>query len=455
MPVVHNKRSFPLEAPPPPTLRNESTLDSLFRTVSPPPIPKRRKNQVSSKSVAAAIEAGEKHVSDHLAFYSSHLLSAIRPSPNIPHVPRLSHAAWIELYRRNAGSLKGCHYVIHQHDHPVAGTHYDLRLQCNPTSSISFAIMYGLPGNPNSRRPNRNAMETRVHCLWNHLIETASWSTGSMLLWDTGEYEVLPYEKDEKMVDNVTDSEDDDGNDEEVRQQRDVETQQQKLKHAFRRRKIRLRLHGTKLPKGYTLSLRLTKGNFRSVQPKAPSRRRKRTMPKQGKLRRSETDSGSDNKDEHPPLKRNLSSLSRLESPPPSPSEKRPSLTPQTEDATAIASDNEEEVVREHNAYIGAMNDVGSIHQRRWYLSMDRVASGFVKKTLQSHAGFTNTVWQRRDNSTYGEQDVSVPTGFERFIVGGRDTERSVLTGRLAGDILADEGVIGYIPRGLWRPVTE
>ena len=27
----------------------------------------------------------------------------------------------------------------------------------------------------------------------NHLIETASVNTGSMLIWDTGEYEVLPY----------------------------------------------------------------------------------------------------------------------------------------------------------------------------------------------------------------------------------------------------------------------
>ena len=27
----------------------------------------------------------------------------------------------------------------------------------------------------------------------NHLIETASMTTGSMLIWDTGEYSVLPY----------------------------------------------------------------------------------------------------------------------------------------------------------------------------------------------------------------------------------------------------------------------
>jgi hypothetical protein len=26
--------------------------------------------------------------------------------------------------------------------------------------------MYGLPGDPNSQRLNRNATETRIHCLW-------------------------------------------------------------------------------------------------------------------------------------------------------------------------------------------------------------------------------------------------------------------------------------------------
>ena len=36
----------------------------------------------------------------------------------------------------------------------------------------------------------------------NHLIETASASTGSLLIWDTGEYEMLPYRKDiEQMTD--------------------------------------------------------------------------------------------------------------------------------------------------------------------------------------------------------------------------------------------------------------
>ena len=77
----------------------------------------------------------------------------------------LSASAFKDLYERNQHK-NGRHFVIHQHDHPVAGVHYDLRLQINETSSISWAIMYGLPGNCNSRRLNRNATETRVHNIW-------------------------------------------------------------------------------------------------------------------------------------------------------------------------------------------------------------------------------------------------------------------------------------------------
>ncbi|CAO1596282.1 hypothetical protein XANCAGTX0491_000133 [Xanthoria calcicola] len=33
----------------------------------------------------------------------------------------------------------------------------------------------------------------------NHLIETASTSTGSLLIWDTGEYTILPYHSDQNI----------------------------------------------------------------------------------------------------------------------------------------------------------------------------------------------------------------------------------------------------------------
>ena len=46
--------------------------------------------------------------------------------------------------------------------------------------------------------------------LKNHLIETASASTGSLLIWDTGEYEMLPYrETIERMTDEELSSESD------------------------------------------------------------------------------------------------------------------------------------------------------------------------------------------------------------------------------------------------------
>lgn len=33
----------------------------------------------------------------------------------------------------------------------------------------------------------------------NHLIETASAKTGSLIIWDTGEYEILPYEETQSL----------------------------------------------------------------------------------------------------------------------------------------------------------------------------------------------------------------------------------------------------------------
>lgn len=150
-------------------------LASLRRPVSPPlkraapaatPSPEDIPSgppQDTSLSLAA-IEAGELKVTDHLEIISERLKGCIRPF--VPQSgPRMTIDEWTDLYRRNAHP-QGHHFVIHQHDHPVAGPHYDLRLQFSETSSVSWSIMYGMPGNPNSERLNRNATETRVHCLW-------------------------------------------------------------------------------------------------------------------------------------------------------------------------------------------------------------------------------------------------------------------------------------------------
>jgi hypothetical protein len=45
--------------------------------------------------------------------------------------------------------------------------------------------------------------------------------------------------------------------------------------------------------------------------------------------------------------------------------------------------------------------------------------------------------------------------GFEPFFVRGREVERSVVTGRLAGEVLRDEGVEGFVGRRGWRAVLE
>lgn len=149
---------------------------SLVRDVSPPPLRKHatatqsshagterdeQSQQELKKSKAAAIEAHEVFIRDHLTYFVQHLSSASRPSPG----PRITIEHFANTYMSNQHA-KGAHFVVHQHDHPVAGVHYDLRLQFSGTSTVSWAIPYGLPGNANSLRPNRMAIETRVHNLW-------------------------------------------------------------------------------------------------------------------------------------------------------------------------------------------------------------------------------------------------------------------------------------------------
>ena len=225
----------------------DSPPTSLNAPISPPQSKRRKlsqelytQNHVSESDLdnspnLAAIEAGEASICDHLDYFSKHLSRCIRNSgvagekTGSGGMKLLAVEKWKDLYRRNEHE-RGRHFVVHQHDHPVAGmcsnnspylqslryvkvkyiadwmfdhvcvrmswrnfsrtsksivllhrgeidgefksspsrvgVHYDLRLQISESSSISFAIMYGLPGNPNSRRLNRNATETRVHNLW-------------------------------------------------------------------------------------------------------------------------------------------------------------------------------------------------------------------------------------------------------------------------------------------------
>ena len=45
--------------------------------------------------------------------------------------------------------------------------------------------------------------------------------------------------------------------------------------------------------------------------------------------------------------------------------------------------------------------------------------------------------------------------GFEPFFVMGRELERSVVTGRTANELMADEEVQDFVGRKGWMPVTE
>lgn len=478
---------------------------SLKRPISPPPTHLRRRSKPDSvststatKSTSAAVEAGELEVEDHVSFFSSKLLAATRPSVNGQ--PRLSHEDWLGLYQRNLND-RGHHFVVHQHDHPIAGTHYDLRLQCNATSSVSFAIMYGLPGDPNSRRLNRNATETRVHNLWNHLIETASHETGTMLLWDTGEYTVLPY----NSSTNNTNT-DDSASDSESNSTKQLESEPAKLHRAFQTRKIKLRLNGARLPKGYTISLRLTHENNRAVQPEAPAykRRRRNTTTSAARRRREAATSdssrasspdvepsspstvGDDLSNKAPArLSRDVSSLYRRTSPPPKrtpnpmqmqePAAAPPPSGPEpiqpfassaltaTPTAKKVQAEADEETrIRLSNAYPGATNSINSIHQRKWYLSLDRAACGF-RPTDRTEFG--RRVWVRRatvddDDDDGGGKETGSGNGTGNgggwpFHVLGRAVERSILTARTAAEVARDEGLEGYKFRGGWKPVVE
>lgn len=109
----------------------------------------------------------------------------------------------------------------------------------------------------------------------------------------------------------------------------------------------------------------------------------------------------------------------------------------------------EDEQVRQTNAYPGASNTIGSVHQRRWYLSLERSACGF---------GRVKNRWGLPLNQSDGVGDVQPKTDQRLpwpFYVHGADYERSVVTGRRGKDILEDEGVVGFVSRKGWNPVVN
>lgn len=407
---------------------------SLFRDISPPPIKRRKKiseaaklsngPSLSSKPSLAAVEAGKVKVDDHLAFFTENFSKNSRQTD--PDVPRLSLEQFADLYTRNQHD-HGNHFVIHQHNHPQAGVHYDLRLQFSKSSSLSFVIPKGLPGNPNSKSPGRMAIETRVHNLWNHLIESASHKSGSLLIWDTGTYSVLPRKIAVTREPETTDPGTTDSDTEvECRSSsnaangKTVVHENDKLIEAFQGRYIRLRFHGTRLPKDFTVTIRLPLNNdMGNARPAHLQRRRRRKSAQKMPLDRQTTATSDSEAEAQPALQRT------------------PSLSPAPEQEQNLDTDSEEDLeTRVNNAYPGSSNTIGSVHQRKWLLALDRRSSGFKPGTLG--------VWERDGEG-----------GFEPFFVRGRDFERSVVTGRLAREVERDEGVEGYVGRAGWTGITR
>ncbi|OAA46928.1 ABC1 domain containing protein [Metarhizium rileyi] len=416
-PFIKNRNlEWTLTPPDPPT--QASPQDAL-----PPANPTTIVEQ--SPPTTAAIESGKANVSNPLAHFTTHLKNSLSPSPT-PLLPISSYAA---LYTSSL-THQSSHFVIHQHDHPIAGLHYDLRLQINPSSSVSWAIMYGPPGDPNSVRLNRNATETRIHSLWNHLIETASPETGSLLIWDTGTYTVLSRRSKHAPT---TDPSSQTSSDED-------RPQQELLQEAFRNRKIRLQLHGSKLPETYVLNIRLTKtedAEGRAKRHKGPPRKRRRVERVEPETS-SETDFNDGGEDSVIPQGKEA----------------------EGRDVSAVVDREVQELedaeVRRTNAYPGASNTIGSIHQRKWYLSLDREACGFEERREGG-----KTVWRLPSTSASApplapksEKDMMRRLSFP-FYVRGIEHERSVVTARTGEDILRDEGVQRFIRRKGWLPVLN
>lgn len=193
-------------------------------------------------------------------------------------------------------------------------------------------------------------------------------------------------------------------------------------------RKIRIRLHGARLGPNYTLSMRLQSSNNRFTQPEKPVRKRQRNAERKKK---QETPSTSDHDDYTEALDDRVPTAHMA-------------LNSHTSTYEQEVEEQENERVRLTNAYPGATNSINSIHQRTWYLSMDRLASGFAL----TRDKYGTQVWVRK-------QEGEKLAGFEPFFVRGKEIERSIVTGRLSADIYDDDGVKGFVGRKGWGPVLE
>lgn len=199
--------------------------------------------------------------------------------------------------------------------------------------------------------------------------------------------------------------------------QTDSRSHSERLFSGFQARHIRLRLHGQRLPSGYTISLRLPNANERTRQPKKPSRKRRRIdLAKVKAVGVDATDSDTEDDVE---------------------GDGDASIGTRDDTAAGDASDEDEDAtIRANNAYTGANNTIGSVHQRNWFLTLNRRNSGLRKARSGPDEGRWIGAW-------------------EPFFVRGRDHEQSVVTGRTADEVMEDEGVEKFVGRKMWRPILE
>lgn len=248
----------------------------------------------------------------------------------------------------------------------------------------------------------------------NHLIESASARTGSLLIWDTGTYTVLPRKKTSRRPPSPQTTDEDS----EIELESDISSsllatlENEKLIDAFKSRYIRLRLHGVRLPKNYTITLRLPSAN-NIEKPKSAQRRNRHSKSASAPLL---TDSETE--------------------------EEGREVEVGSDDAQEDIDTDAEEDAQTclNNAYPGSTNSIGSVHQRAWFILLDRASSGFL---------------QDRTTGQWITMESGAGEGFEPFLVMGRDVERSVVTGRLAQEVESDEGVHGFVGRAGWVGITR
>lgn len=203
----------------------------------------------------------------------------------------------------------------------------------------------------------------------------------------------------------------------------------------IKQRKIRLRLHGTRLPPNYTITLRLSTEDDNAARSRAtPRKRRRRTAPSTASTPSTSPCPSPSPPPEGRPREASIETLPN---------------DPNDDDDSASASDDEaiDEQTRLTNAYPGATNSIGSIHQRRWFITLDRANSGFEARR---QPGDRQKTWVRKQ-----AHDGRRLLGFEPFYVRGPEVERSVVTGRTGYEVLRDEGVEGFVPRRGWRAVLD